>query len=145
MIRRRVRGFSVGLAGEPVPGPGHVLHDLAMPLGLGVSRQTAFLRKSPAFRCCFHAGITGRSTMPFRMHGGHAGGTVSPATAVGFRYGGVLRPAATPGEETRLRSGHINSLARPKFRPRVTEFHQNHYRKDGGAGNTLSRLCRTTA
>src|SRR5215831_17214493 len=94
MSGRRVRDFSVGLAGEPVPGPGHVLHDLAMPLGLGVSRQTAFLRKSPAFRCCFHAGITGRSTCrsecmevmpaePFRLQ-----------QPVGFRYGWVLRPAA---------------------------------------------------
>src|SRR5215472_5174175 len=92
--------------------PGHLLHDLAMPLGLGVSRQTAaFLRKSPVFRCCFHAGITGRSTGPFRMHGGHAGGTVSPATAGWLSVcdpwrqsknpaeGGVLRAAATPGEE----------------------------------------------
>ena len=42
---RRVRGFSVRLGGELVPGPSHVLHDLAMPLGLGVSRQpAAFLR-----------------------------------------------------------------------------------------------------
>src|SRR5215467_10833406 len=103
MSGRRVRDFSVGLAGEPVPGPGHLLHDLAMPLGLGVSRQTAFLRKSPAFLCCFHAGITGRSTMPFRMHGGHAGGTVSPARAGWLSVWRVLRPAATPGEETRLR------------------------------------------
>ena len=139
MSGRRVRGFFVGLGGEPVPGPSHVLHDLAMPLGLGVSRQAAaFLRKSPVFRCCFHAGITGRSTGPFLMHGGHAGGTVSPATVNRLSVrdlwggkaktppsgrGGVLRPAATPGEETRLRVRPSNSLARSKVRPRVTEFH----------------------
>src|SRR5262249_39530201 len=65
---RRVSGFFLGLAGELVPGPGHLLHDLAMPLGLGISCQTAaFLRKSPVFRCCFHAGITGGSTGPFLM------------------------------------------------------------------------------
>jgi hypothetical protein len=136
---RRVRAFPVGLAGEPVPGPSHVLHDLAVPLGLGVSGQAAaFLRKSLVFGCCFHAGITGCSTGAFRMHGGHAGGTVSPATvnrlSVRHPWGqskkprrvagaGFLRPAATPGEETRLRARPSNSLARSKFRPRVTEFH----------------------
>ena len=74
MSGRRVRGFFVGLADEPVPGPGHVLHHPAMPLGLGLLRQpAAFLRKSPVFRCCFHAEITGRASRPFRMHGGHAG------------------------------------------------------------------------
>src|SRR5262249_38850718 len=118
---QRVRGFFVSLGGELVPGSSHVLHDFAMPLGLGVSRQpAAFLRKSPVFRCCFHAGITGRSTGSFLMHGGHAGGTVSPATARARWWGvksiqarqsknpaewpgRVLRPTATPGEETRLR------------------------------------------
>ena len=43
--------FPVGLLGKPIPGPSHFLHDLTMPLGLGLSRQTlAFLRKSPVFR-----------------------------------------------------------------------------------------------
>src|SRR5215470_8461494 len=73
---RRVSAFLVGLVGEPVPGPSHFLHDFAMPLGLGFSSEApTFLRKSPVFRCCFHAGITGGSSAPFRMHGGHAGGT----------------------------------------------------------------------
>src|SRR5262249_10781784 len=77
---RRVSAFVVGLVGEPVPGPSHFLHDFAMPLGLGFSSEApTFLRKSPVFRCCFHAGITGGSSAPFRMHGGHAGGPrVSP-------------------------------------------------------------------
>src|SRR5262249_59766543 len=71
---RGVRGFSLALLGEPVPGPSHLLHDLAVPLALGFLRQTAaLLRKSPVFRCCFHAGITRRSSGAFRMHGGHAG------------------------------------------------------------------------
>jgi hypothetical protein len=99
---QRVRAFPLGLAGEPVPGPSHVLHDLAVPLGLGVSRQpAAFLRKSPVFRCCFHAGITGRSTGAFRMHGGHAGGTVSPATvnrlSVRHRWGQSKKPRRVAG------------------------------------------------
>ena len=38
---QRVRGFFVSLDGELVPGSSHVLHDFAMPLGLGVSRQPA--------------------------------------------------------------------------------------------------------
>ena len=108
---RRVRAFFLGLAGERVPGPSHVLHDLAVPLGLGVSRQTAaFLRKSPVFRCCFHAGITGRSTGPFLMHGGHAGGTLRQP--VGFRCaipgaGQSKNPAEWPGRgpETISHSG----------------------------------------
>src|SRR5262249_25592118 len=55
---RRVSAFLVGVVGEPVPGPSHFLHDFAMPLGLGFSSEApTFLRKSPVFRCCFHAGI----------------------------------------------------------------------------------------
>src|SRR5262249_18587193 len=94
--------------------------------------------KSPVFRCCFHAGITGGSSAPFRMRGGHAGGTrVSPRGGqAAFRSAihgrkaktppsgrrGVLRPAATPGEETRLRSAYGNSLTRAKFPPRVRVY-----------------------
>jgi hypothetical protein len=75
---RGVSAFPVGLLGEPLPGLRHLLHDFAMSLGPGLASQAlAFLRKSPVFRCCFHAGITGRSTGPFRMHGGHASGTRS--------------------------------------------------------------------
>src|SRR5215472_11986065 len=106
-----------------------------MPLGLGVSRQpAAFLRKSPVFRCCFHAEITGRASRPFRMHGGHAGGTVSSATVsrafVPRSMGAKQNPAEWPGRgpETRSHSGrgdaaegsgHTNSLARAKFLPRA--------------------------
>jgi hypothetical protein len=68
-----VRGFFVGLGGERIPGLRHFLHDLTMPLGLGLaSQEAAFLRESPVFRCSFHAGITGRSTVAFQVHGGHA-------------------------------------------------------------------------
>jgi hypothetical protein len=50
-LGRGVSAFPVGLLGEPLPGLRHFLHDFAMPLGLGLSRQTvAFLRKSPIFR-----------------------------------------------------------------------------------------------
>src|SRR5262249_35183395 len=124
MSGRRVRDFSVGLAGEPVPGPGHLLHDLAMPLGLGVSRQTAFLRKSPAFLCCFHAGITGRSTTPFRMHGGHAGGTVSPARAGWLSVWRVLRAPPPPRAGTRRRGppDPLNPPAPPPPAPAPTSF-----------------------
>ena len=120
MSGRRVRGFFVGLADEPVPGPGHVLHHPAMPLGLGVSRQAAaFLRKSPVFRCCFHAGITGRSTGPFLMHGGHAGGTVSPERvsrlSVRDPWGQSKNPAEWPGRgpETRSHSGRGDAAEGP--------------------------------
>src|SRR5215470_20355786 len=91
-----------------------------MPLGLGVSRQpAAFLRKSPVFRCCFHAGITGRSTAPFRMHGGHAGGTVSPAAAsrlsVCHPWRQSKNPAEWPGRgpETRSHSGRGDAAEGP--------------------------------
>ena len=48
---RGVSAFSVGLLGEPLPGLRHFLHDLTMPLGLGLaSQEVAFLRKSPVFR-----------------------------------------------------------------------------------------------
>src|SRR5262249_32966563 len=48
---RKVSPFRLGLFGEPVPRPGHVFHDLAVSLGLGVSRQpAALLRKYPVFR-----------------------------------------------------------------------------------------------
>ncbi len=48
---RGVNAFPVGLLGEPLPGLRHFLHDFAMPLGLGFSRQAvAFLGKSPIFR-----------------------------------------------------------------------------------------------
>ena len=80
---RGVSAFPVGLLGEPLPGLRHLLHDFAMSLGPGLASQAlAFLRKSPVFRCCFHAGITGRSTGPFRMHGGHASGTRTSSTNV---------------------------------------------------------------
>src|SRR5262249_39627914 len=122
---RRVRGFPLGLFGKPVPGSSHVLHDLAMPLGVGVSRQTAaFLRESPVFRCCFHAGITGRSTGPFRMHGGYAGGTVSPAAAsplsVRHPWGQSKTPAEWPGRgpETRSHSGRGDAAEGPVMRIR---------------------------
>jgi hypothetical protein len=70
---------------------------------------------------------------------------------VGFRYAIHGGKAKTPpsgrggGPETRSHSGRGDAVvAGSKFRPRVTEFH-NRYRKDAGAGKTLSRLCRTTA
>src|SRR5262249_33979941 len=109
-------GFFVGLGGERVPGSSHVLHDLAMPLGLGVSRQAAaFLRKSPVFRCCFHAGITGRSTGPFLMHGGHAGGTLRQPVGLSVSLGKSKTPAEWPGRgpETISHSGRGDAAESP--------------------------------
>src|SRR5262249_8624834 len=95
---RRVSAFLVGLVGEPVPGPSHFLHDFAMPLGLGFSSEApTFLRKSPAFRGRFHAGMSAGSRRPFGTHGALAGGTVSPwASPLGFR-------CAAPGAKQKPR------------------------------------------